>query len=205
MNQLRIYPTSINQRFIDQAAEALRRGQIIIYPTDTLYALGCDALNQQAIDRLCRLKGINTQKNTLSIVCADISMASRYARIDNRAFDILRRYLPGPYTFLLPASNALPKVFKGRRIVGIRVPANPIDQALSTALDGPILSTSIPTDGLSEEEITYPDEIYLRFESKDVDLLIDGGHGSDRLSTVVDLTDSTSPEIIRQGAADFNS
>ena len=203
MNELRIYSSSINERFVSQAADTLCSGGIIIYPTDTVYAFGCDGLNQQAIERLCKLKGINTQKNTLSIVCADISMASRYAQIDNRAFDVLRRCLPGPFTFILPASHQLPKAFRGRRTVGIRIPANPISRALSAALNGPILSTSIPTDGLDYQEIVSPDEIYLRYENSGIDLLIDGGNGEDRLSTVVDLTDSSSPEIIRQGAGDF--
>ncbi|MDE6038145.1 MAG: Sua5/YciO/YrdC/YwlC family protein, partial [Duncaniella sp.] len=109
MKTLRMYPTSLNDRFLDDAVEALRDGDIIIYPTDTLYALGCNALNNNAIERLCKFKGVNPQKQTLSIVCDGLSMASEYARIDNEAFRILRTNLPGPFTFILPAATTLPK------------------------------------------------------------------------------------------------
>ena len=131
MKTLRMYPSSINDRYLDEVAECLRSGGIIIYPTDTLYAMGCDALNNGAIERLCRIKGVNPQKQTLSVVCDGISMASEYARIDNEAFRILRRNLPGPFTFVLPAASSLPKVFKGRKEVGIRVPDNPIATAIA--------------------------------------------------------------------------
>lgn len=204
MKTLRIYPSSINNRFITEAAEALSHGQLIIYPTDTLYAIGCDATNQSAIERLCRLKGLNPQKNTLSIVCADISQASEYARIDNRAFPVLRRYAPGPYTFILPASTSLPKIFKGRRQVGVRIPDNAIARAIAEELGHPLMSTSIPTDGFSYDEITSADEIMLRYDSNpEISLMIDGGSGSDMPSTVVDLTDSSDPQIVRQGAGEF--
>ena len=116
MKTLKIYPTSINQRFIDEAVDVMRDGGIIIYPTDTLYALGCDALNQRAIERLCHLKGIDPKRNTLAIVCSDLSQAAGSARIDNRAFEVMKRYLPGPFTFILPPSHDLPKVFKGNLI-----------------------------------------------------------------------------------------
>ena len=120
MKTLRMYPSSLNDRYLDEAADTLLKGGIIIYPTDTLYALGCDALNNGAIERLCKVKGMNPQKQTLSIICDGLSMASEYARIDNEAFRILRANLPGPFTFILPASTTLPKVFKGRRTVGDR-------------------------------------------------------------------------------------
>lgn len=204
MKTLRIYPSSINSRFISETAEALRRGQLIIYPTDTLYAIGCDATNQSAIERLCRLKGLNPQKNTLSIVCSDISQASEYARIDNKAFSVLRRYTPGPYTFILPASTSLPKVFKGRRQVGVRIPDNSIARAIAEELGHPLMSTSIPAKGLAPDEVTSADEIMLRYESSpEIALMIDGGAGSDIPSTVVDITDSSDPEIVRHGAGDF--
>lgn len=126
MKTLRMYPSSLNDRYLDEAADTLLKGGIIIYPTDTLYALGCDALNNGAIERLCKVKGMNPQKQTLSIICDGLSMASEYARIDNEAFRILRANLPGPFTFILPASTTLPKVFKGRRTVGVRVPTMPL-------------------------------------------------------------------------------
>lgn len=204
MNILRIYPSSVNDRFISQAAETLRRGGIIIYPTDGLYALGCSAVNQQAIEKLCRIKGLNPQKNTLSAVCADISQASRFSIIDNASFSSIRSHTPGPFTFILPASNTLPKAFKGRRTVGIRIPDNRISTALAAELDAPLASTSIPTEGLDFNEITQPDEIALRFEPHpDITLMIDGGQGGAEYSTVVDLTDSSSPEVLRQGSGTF--
>ncbi|MCC8072225.1 MAG: threonylcarbamoyl-AMP synthase [Bacteroidales bacterium] len=199
MKLLRIYPTNINERFIDEAVDALRDGHLIIYPTDTLYAIGCDALNNRAIEQLCRLKDLNPQKQTLSIACADISQASEYARIDNRAFQLMRQYLPGPFTFLLPSATTLPKVFKGRKVVGVRIPDNPITNALANALGHPLLTTSItydPDEPLSGME---PEEIGLRYDGL-VSLMIDGGSGQLEPSTVVDITDSSSPEILRQGA-----
>ncbi|MDE6358670.1 MAG: Sua5/YciO/YrdC/YwlC family protein, partial [Duncaniella sp.] len=111
MKQLKMYPTSLNDRYLDEAVECLEQGGVIIYPTDTLYALGCDALNNGAIERLCKIKGVDPRKQTLSVVCSGISMASEYARVDNEAFRILRRNLPGPFTFILPASTTLPKIF----------------------------------------------------------------------------------------------
>lgn len=202
MQTLRIYPSSVNDRFIERAADILRRGGVMIFPTDTLYAIGCSALSTPAIDKVCRLKRLNPFKNTLSIICSDISQASEYARIDNKAFALLRAHTPGPYTFILPASQKLPKAFKGRHTVGVRIPDNPISRRLAEELGAPILTTSIPSEGLSDDEITHPAEITLRFESSGADLMIDGGQGSAIPSTVVDITDSSSPEVIRQGAGD---
>ncbi|MCM1291990.1 MAG: L-threonylcarbamoyladenylate synthase [Bacteroides sp.] len=204
MQKLRIYPTSINDRFIDTAVEALRRGGMIVYPTDTLYAIGCDALNQNAIADVCRIKGINPQKNSLSVVCGDISQASRYARIDDKAFQILRRYTPGPYTFILPASTLLPKAFKGRREVGIRIPDNEIARRLALALDHPLLSTSMPVGDLDSAEAAMPEELTILAERLAVDLMIDGGQGDMIESTVVDLTDSSNPQILREGKGEFD-
>lgn len=200
MQTLRIYPSSVNDKFIERAADILRRGGVMIFPTDTLYAIGCSALSTPAIEKVCRMKGLNPQKNTLSIICADISQASEYARIDNNAFTLLRAHTPGPYTFVLPASQKLPKAFKGRHTVGIRIPDNAIARHLAEELGAPVLTTSIPTEGLSDDEIIHPDEIALRFEAGCADLMIDGGQGSSTPSTVVDLTDSSSPEVIRHGA-----
>lgn len=203
MQTLRIYPSSINDRFLDMAVESLRQGEAIIYPTDTLYAMACDALNQQAIERLCKAKGINPLKNTLSVVCSDISQASRYARIDNNAYNLLRSHTPGPFTFILPAAQSLPKVFKGRRTVGVRIPDNDISRLLAERLGNPLLTTSLPADGLDDDEIASPDEIMLRYESSPIRIMIDGGQGHTVPSTIVDITDSSSPEIIRQGLGDF--
>lgn len=204
MQTLRIYPSSINDRFIQQAVDTLRNGGVIIFPTDTFYAIGCNALSSPAIDRVCRIKGLNPQKNTLSIICSSISQASEYARIDNTAFNILRAHTPGAFTFILPASTTLPKAFKGRKSVGVRIPENEIARRIAEELGNPILSTSLPTDNLTYDEITLPEEISLRADNMQVDMMIDGGNGGDKPSTVVDLTDSHSPEIIREGVGVFD-
>lgn len=204
MQTLRIYPSSINDRFIQKAVDALRSGDVIIFPTDTFYAIGCNALSSSAIDKVCKIKGLNPQKNTLSIICSSISQASEYARIDNTAFNILRSYTPGAFTFILPAITTLPKVFKGRKSVGVRIPDNEIARRLAEELGNPILSTSLPTENLSEEEITLPEEIALRAENMNIDMMIDGGNGGSSPSTVVDLTDSRLPEVIREGIGIFD-
>lgn len=198
MTYLTIYPTSIDEKAIARAVETLRDGGIVIYPTDTVYALGCDALNNRAIERLCDFKGINPAKQHLSVVCSDISQASEYARIDNKAFPLLKRNLPGPYTFILPASPKLPKVFKGRRTVGIRVPDNAIARRLAEALGGPLLSASVKIDPERPEEATQPESLEMNY-SNVADLIIDGGEGATHLSAVIDCTDSSNPEIIREG------
>lgn len=202
MKLLKIYPENINQRFIEEAVSALRDGEIIVYPTDTLYAIGCDAINNRAIERICRLKGINPLKENLSIVCDDLSQAAEYARIDNRAFSQLKHYLPGPYTFILPAASTLPKIFKGRRTVGVRIPANTIARALASELGHPLLSTSVEYDADAPDEGRDPESIALHYAGS-VDYVIDGGEGSLEPSTVVDLTDSSDPQVIRQGAGDY--
>lgn len=202
MQYLTIYPSSIDARSIDKAVKTLRDGGIIIYPTDTVYALGCDALNNRAIEHLCAFKGINPAKQNLSVVCSDISQAAEYARIDNNAFSLLKHHLPGPFTFILPASSKLPKVFKGRRTVGIRVPDNEIARRLAETLGNPILSTSVKIDPEHPEESTMPESLEMNYENI-ANMIIDGGEGGLQLSTVVDCTDSSSPEIIRQGKGEL--
>lgn len=198
MQYLTIYPTSIDSRSIDKAVKALRDGAIIIYPTDTVYAIGCDALNNRAIERLCAYKGINPAKQNLSVICSDISQAAEYAKIDNNAFALLKRNLPGPFTFILPASTKLPKVFKGRRTVGIRVPDCEITRKLAEALGNPILSATVKIDPDRPEEATNPESLEMNHNTI-ADLIIDGGEGGLQLSTIVDCTDSSAPEIVRQG------
>jgi len=197
MNTIEFFGSAVNDRHIARAAEELRRGEIIIFPTDTLYALGCDALNARAIERLCRVKGINPAKNLLSIVCADMSQTSEYARIDNRAFRILKANLPGPFTFILPADTRLPKVFKGRRSVGVRIPGNAVARALAAELGRPLLATSVEI--ADDAEAVEPDSIAMHYAGS-ASLLLDAGRGGTIPSTIVDLTDSTSPEILRAGA-----
>lgn len=196
-----MYPTSINDRYLDEVVDTLRRGGLIIYPTDTVYAIGCDALNSRAIEKVCRIKGLNPDKNTLSIIAADMSMAAEYARIDNKAFHLLKDNLPGPFTFILPAATTLPKAFKGRHTVGVRIPDNAIATAIARELGNPILSTSIMPDADGNYPVD-PQAIALEVPSE-IDLVIDGGEGSSEVSTVVDATDSTAPEILRQGAGEL--
>ncbi len=198
MRILKMYASSINDRYMEQVVEALRDGAIIIYPTDTLYAIGCDALNNQAIERICRLKGINSQRTNLSITCCDISQAADYARIDNNAFRLLRDNLPGAFTFILPASNTLPKAFKSRKTVGIRVPDNEIAREIASRLGNPIMTTSIQWNENEPEEGCEPQSIAMKYDET-VDILIDGGTGDLMPSTIIDCLDSSSPEIIREG------
>ncbi len=204
MKILTIYPNSVNQRHIDDAVEALRRGEIIVYPTDTFYALGADALNNRAVERLCRLKGINPDKNLLSVVCSGLSQAAEYARIDNRAFRLMKENLPGAFTFILPASSSLPKVFKSRKTVGVRVPDNAIARALAESLGNPVMSASVPLGDSDDAlaEASDPRALGLRYSgTPEVTLVIDGGDGGTEGSTIIDCLDSSAPEIIRQGAA----
>ena len=203
MKMLRIYPSSINERFIGEAVDALREGSPIIYPTDSVYAIGCDALNNGAIERLCSLHNIDPRKHTLSVVCSDISQASTYARIDNRAFALLKTYLPGPVTFILPAATTLPKVFKGRKTVGIRVPSNPIAPSLAEALGNPLLSMSAKLADGEPSDASEPDPVALAY-ANEVDLMIDGGGCGNGLTTVVDLTDSSNPVVIRKGLVEIS-
>lgn len=199
-----MYPTSINERYIDQAVEELRRGAVIIYPTDTRYAIGCDALNNRAVEAVCRLKGINPDKQRLSMVCADISQASEYARIDNDAFRVMRTNLPGPFTFILPASTRLSKAFKGRKEVGTRVPDNAIARRLAETLGNPLLSTTANREDADPEDLANPEAIADRYGRESViTLMIDGGTApADLDSAVISLLDSRSPEILRPGPAE---
>ncbi len=200
MKYVIIYPTSINERAISEAVDSMRQGNIIIYPTDSLYAMGCNAIDNRAIERLCSIKGINPAKQMLSVVCASLSQASEYARIDNRAFDVMRRNVPGPFTFILPAAPTLPKVFKGRRTVGIRIPDNAIARALAEAMGNPILSTGINAD--PDADHVDPRALELEYSSV-ADLIIDGGNGDTVPSTIVDLTDSSDPQLVRQGRGEL--
>ncbi len=197
MKILKMYTSNINDRFMDEVIETLRDGGIVIYPTDTLYAIGCDALKNNAIERICKIKGINPQRTNLSIVCSDISQASQYARIDNKAFQLLRENLPGAFTFILPAASTLPKVFKGRKTVGIRVPDNVIACEIAARLGNPVLTTSIEWDD-DPEDGCNPQAIAMKYEDV-VDIVIDGGNGELTPSTIVDCTDSAAPEIVREG------
>ena len=199
MKILKVFEGSINERNIELAVEALRDGEIIIYPTDTIYALGCNALNNSAIVRLCKLKGINPDKTYLSIICDGISMAAEYAKFDNNQFKLLKNNTPGPFTFIFPSASTLPKAFKGRKTVGVRIPQNKIALELVKHLGSPIISTTIQYD--DDDYATNPELIAETYDNS-VSLLIDGGEGGIEPSTIVDCT-SGEPEIVRYGCGDL--
>lgn len=201
MQLIKIYPDNPNRRAIQQIVEALRNGDIIIYPTDTLYAIGCDALNVRAVERICRIKGIDACKAHLSIVCHDISDVSRYVRIDDTTHRLMRKNLPGAFTFILPAGSGLPKIYKQRKSVGIRVPDNNIARAIVEELGNPLLSTSVATNHDEPEYTTNP-ELLAEQYAQQVDFIIDGGEGDIVGSTIIDCTDGE-PEIIRQGKGEI--
>jgi len=188
-----------DQRKINQVVDALRSGGIIIYPTDTIYGLGCDIFNKKAIEKVCRLRKLDPKKANLTIICKDISQVALYAQhIDNASFKILKRNLPGPFTFILKSSRKLPKSFDNKRkTLGIRIPDNPIALRIIEELGNPILSISLKSDDEILEYVTDPFEIYEEFE-KLVDIVVDGGMGNNVPSTVVDLSQD-SLEIIREG------
>ena len=196
---LKIYPDHPNRKEIDKVVDVLRDGGLVIYPTDTLYAMGCDAFDVRAVEKICRVKGVNPQKSNLSIICPDLSSASEYARISNHAFKLMKRCLPGPFTFILPTSGELPKIYKSRKEVGIRIPDNPIVHELADALGNPLLSMSV-YDRESDDEPEYLTDPELMEEkyAGQVDLVIDGGYGRTEGSTVVDCTQEPF-SIVRQG------
>jgi tRNA threonylcarbamoyl adenosine modification protein (Sua5/YciO/YrdC/YwlC family) len=198
---IHIHPDNPQERLIKQVADLLRKGGIIIYPTDTIYGLGCDIFQHKAIERICQLKNVQPQKAQLSFVCYDLSDLSRYAKqLPTSVYRNLKQHLPGPYTFILEASREVPKILKTKKdTVGIRVPENHITRAIVRELGNPILSTSLP--GEYVEDYTDPEVIHDRFE-KLVDMVIDGGIGGIIPSTVVDFT-SGEPVVVREGLGEW--
>lgn len=199
---LKIYNENPNPREIEKVVSVLRDGGIVVYPTDTLYGMGCDALNVRAVEKICDLKGINPQKSNLSIICNDLSAISEYARVDTPTFKLMKRNLPGPFTFILPTTSSLPKIYKNKKTVGIRIPDNPIIREIARVLGNPVLSTSVKNEGEEVEYTTDPELIHEKW-SDIVDVVIDGGFGGIEPSTVVDCT-SDEPEIVRQGKGVLN-
>jgi len=195
---IRIHPDNPQPRLLRQVAEILRKGGLIIYPTDTIYGLGCDIFQHRAVERICQIKGVDPQKANLSFVCPDLSHLSKYARqLDTPVYRTLKQYLPGPYTFILGASREVPKILKTKRdTVGIRIPDNNIARCIAEELGNPILSATLP--GELVEEYTDPELMHDRF-AKQVDAVIDGGIGGMIPSTVIDYS-SGSPEVLRIGA-----
>ena len=201
MRRLKIYEENPNATEIGKAVEVLREGGIVIYSTDTIYALGCDALNVRAVERICRIKGINPQKVNLSIICRELSWVSEYAKLNNLYFKLLKRNLPGAFTFILPTSSSLPKIYKNRKTVGVRIPDHAITLALVEALGNPLLTTSVSVDDEEPEYGTDPELIAERYESV-ADLIIDGGEGGTIPSTTVDCT-GDEPVVLREGKGDL--
>lgn len=199
---LQIYPVNPNPKEIQKVVSALQDGELVIYPTDTSYAIGCDALNVRAVERICKLKGVDPQKANLSIICADMSTASEYAKINDRAFKLLKRGLPGPFTFILPVNSSLPKLYKHRKTVGIRIPDSSIAIEIVRQLGNPLLTTSVP---VREEEVEYstnPELIYELWQ-RDVAIVVDGGIGDGSFSTVIDCSDDDFM-FIRQGKGEID-
>ncbi len=200
---LKIYPENPNPKAIAQVAEVLRKGGLVIYPTDTVYGLGCDITNHKAIEAVCQLRKMNCNKANLSFICYDLSHISDYIKpIDNTVFRVLKKALPGPFTFIFNASGLVPKLISSnKKTVGIRIPDNNIPREIVKALGNPILTTSIKDDDDILEYSTDPELIYEKYQTL-VDVVIDGGYGDNIASTVVDCT-SGEFEIIREGKGDL--
>lgn len=195
---IRIYEDNPRPKDIQKVVDVLRKGGLIIYPTDTVYGLGCDITNTSALEKIAQIKGVKLEKANFSFICEDLSNLSDYVKqIDTQTFKILKRSLPGPYTFVLPGSSNLPNIFKKKKTVGIRVPDNNICNAIVKELGNPIVSTSIRDEDEVIEYTTDPELIHEKWDNL-VDIVIDGGYGDNIPSTVIDLT-SGSPEVIREG------
>lgn len=195
---IKIYPENPNQKEIDKVVKVLKDGGLIIYPTDTVYGLGCDITNTKALEKIAKIKGVKLEKANFSFICSDLSNISDYIKqINTSTFKILKRALPGPYTFILPGNNNLPKEFKKKTTVGIRVPDNNIAIDIVKKLGNPIVSTSIYDEDELLEYTTDPELIFEKWQNI-VDLVIDGGYGDNYASTVIDLS-GAEPEVIREG------
>ncbi|MFK8285353.1 L-threonylcarbamoyladenylate synthase [Capnocytophaga canis] len=195
---IRIYNDNPNEKEIAKVVEILREGGLVIYPTDTVYGLGCDITNTKALEKIARFKGIKLEKANFSFVCANLSNLSDYVKqIDSSTFKILKKALPGPYTFILPGSNNLPKDFKKKKTVGIRIPDNNIVRIIVERLGNPIVSTSIYDEDDLIEYTTDPELIFEKWQNR-VDAVIDGGYGDNVASTVIDLS-GDEPVVVREG------
>ncbi len=194
----KLYDKNNDPKDIEKVVQILEDGGIVIYPTDTMYAMGCHGLKERAIERICKIKNIDPRKNNLSVISHDISSISEFAKVDNNTFKLLKRNLPGPFTFILNTNNHLPKIYRNRKEVGVRIPDNNIIMDICRQLDAPIMTATLPHD--EDEDIAYytdPELIEEKF-GNDVDIVIDGGIGGDEPSTIVNLTNGDI-EIVRQG------
>lgn len=200
---LKIHPQNPEPRKINHSVEVLRRGGVIVYPTDTVYGIGCDLINRRAVERLVQIIGTKPQKLNLSFICNDLSHISEYVkRIDTPFFKILKKTLPGPFTYIFESSSSVPKILDvNKKTVGIRIPNHPIPREIVALLGNPLITSSIKDDDIIKEYTTDPEEIYEDFKHK-VDLVIDGGPGGNIPSTVVDFTEGI-PHVTRQGLGYF--
>ena len=198
---LRIHPDNPQPRLIQTVVETLQRGGVIIYPTDTIYGLGCDIFQQRAIEKICRIKKVDPRKAQLSFICSDLSHLSDYAKqLSTATFRLLKEYLPGPYTFILPASRMVPKILQSKKdTIGLRIPDNKIARAIVQELGRPILSASLPGEVI--EDYTDPEIMHENFMNE-VDIVIDGGIGGTVPSTIIDCT-KDEYEVIRRGAGEW--
>ncbi len=195
---IKIYPDNPNLRQIELVVDILRKGGIVVYPTDTVYGLGCDIMNAKAVEKIIKIKGIKPKDAHFSFICSDLSHISDFAKVDNTTFRLLKRNLPGPFTFILPGYNKVPDYFiSKRKTVGIRIPDNPIPIEIVRVLGNPIMTTSIKDNDEFLEYTTDPELIYENY-SEIVDAVVDGGFGDNVPSTVVDCTESE-PIILREG------
>lgn len=198
---IKLYTDSPNNRVVQKIANALREGGLIIYPTDTVYAIGCDIFHARAVEKICKLKKEDPRKANLSFICLDLSQVAEYAKVDTPTFKLLKKNLPGPFTFILNGSSKLPKMFKQKSTVGIRIPDHAIVEAIVRELGNPLMSMTLHDQDDQLEYTTDPELIDERY-GNDVDLVIDGGEGDTQVSTVVDCTGEV-PELIRQGKGEL--
>ncbi|GAB4043952.1 L-threonylcarbamoyladenylate synthase [Spirosoma jeollabukense] len=199
---IRLYPKNPDPRRIEHIVKALRDGAVIIYPTDTIYGMGCDIHNTRAVERVARIKGIKPTKNDFSFICYDLSHIADYARVSNQAFKLMKKMLPGPFTFILEATGNVPKLLNtNKKTVGIRVPDNDIPRQIVHELGNPIITTSIRDEDEIIEYSTDPELIFEKFQHQ-VDIVVDGGYGGNVASTIVDATDDDF-SVIRQGLGEL--
>ncbi|MFL9831818.1 L-threonylcarbamoyladenylate synthase [Flavobacterium sp. ST-87] len=200
---IKIYEDKPSEAAIAKVVKVLKEGGLVIYPTDTVYGLGCDITNSRALERIAKIKGVKLDKAKFSFICHDLSNLSDYVKqIDTSTFKILKRALPGPYTFILPGNNNLPKEFKKKTTVGIRVPENNITLEIVKQLGNPIVTTSIRDEDDVIEYTTDPELIFEKWQNL-VDVVIDGGYGDNVASTIIDLS-GHEPEVIREGKGDID-
>ena len=198
-----VFPENPDDRVIDKVVKCLKNGGIIIYPTDTVYSMGCDSSNVNAVERLCKLKNIKPSQNKFSIVCSDLRDISTYAKVSNEVFRMMKRLLPGPFTFIVPSTGDLPKILQtNRKTIGIRVPDHKVPNLIIQKLGHPIITTSVKDD--VDDIVEYPNQIELLFEQNQykVDLIVDAGWCGVIPSTVIDASDNTNIHVLREGLGD---